>query len=187
MLWCTQCVRDILSVNNIDVMWKFIDIPITFTNKVATVPQNIIRILSLYTDKEYPKTTAVSYRALYGSSSTETSVVYTGDNMILPSDMDYTTLYLTYYGTPVDEDTGDILIPRVFDLAVEAYCTYNMYLEDIMLGKLNNNAIQILINDKNNEMGAAMYKKFTLMTVDQITREIEYHGDLLPQIGNYPL
>ena len=119
--WCMQMETEMLA--DVDSMCEYIDIKLKVTNKQAPVPCNMHRILDVYTDPNDPKS----------------KVSYFNNGAYLNFDSDYSLdyIYISYYGTTLDLQTGEPLILRTHIKACEAYCVQQAYYEKYLNNEIN--------------------------------------------------
>lgn len=119
--WCMQLETEMIA--DVDSMWTFVDIKLKVTNKQAPLPCNVHRILDVYTNPNDP-TSKVSY-------------FNSGAYLNFNSDFTGDYIYITYYGTTIDVESGEPLILRTHIKACEAYCVQQKYLEKYLNNEIN--------------------------------------------------
>ena len=137
--WCQEVEMDILG--EVDLMYQYVEFELSVINGRAKVPCNCYRIIDVYTAKDSP-VSRIPFNRLKGYISVD-------------STKNYSTLYMDYYGTPIDVETGIPYIAVGHELACVAYCEYMAYYEDMLLGKLDGDARNRIEMKKNSEILAA--------------------------------
>jgi len=119
--WCMQLETDMLA--DVDSMSLFIDIKLPVNNTQARIPCNKHRILDVYTDSGNPSS----------------KIPYYDNGAYLNFDSNFTNkyVYITYYGTMIDIESGQPLILRTHIKACEAYCVQQVYYPKYLDNEIN--------------------------------------------------
>lgn len=139
--WCAECETE--WIGDIEAMTLYAKVPLTVTSLQALLPCNVYRILDVFTDEANPNSVVPYYN--------------NGAYLIFNSDMTETTVYITYYGITIDQDTGYPLIKQGHEQACEAFCTFKLYYSDWMVGKIDNGKFSYIEQQKNLQIDAAKY------------------------------
>lgn len=170
--WCQEVECDI--IGEVDDMYPYIGFPLDVVNSRAKLPCNVYRILDVYTTLRNDSS-RVPFTRLKG---------YIG----LDPDMDYTSVYIDYYGTPIDFETGIPLIQVGHEFACEAHCTYNMFLDDISNNKISQYFAEKLEAKQTGEILAACGShRIRHKTRDQMNREQAIHYNMIPKPASFNL
>ena len=181
--WCIRCERDILGVNNLDDMPYYEGLEIAVNNRIASLPSSVLRIMDVYTNPDSKDTSYIDF--FVGMQPTPSIAAYTGESIILPQDNTSNPIYINYYGLHYNDD-GYVMLLREHDLALQAYCVYMLYWEDMANGKISQLMAQDIIMTKNHEMAAATYTKQTNKSKQYYMNLMKIRGNMMPRIGGYP-
>lgn len=165
--WCAEAENDILRDH--DYFMKFIAIKLEVKNKrQATIPCNIHSLIDVYFEN--------GFRPLFQQS---------GVNLILNNPTDQLYLYVDYKGTPVDHNTGDVLIMRGHEAFCEAYCIRNSFYEDYLNGKIDGQRWSVIDDEYERTCAMANQDMRNMTRVEHLIIQ-EIHGSMLPVIGRIP-
>jgi hypothetical protein len=166
--WCAELENDILREH--DYFIKFIKTPLKIIAKrYITLPCNIHSLIDVYTEN--------SYRPKF---------MHIGSRIELFTESDDKFLYIDYKGTPINEDTGDVLILRGHELACEWHCIKNHFIEAYLNGKLDGQRWQV-INDEYENSVAVATMDMRRMTKRDFNVMEALLGNKLAFIGRVPL
>lgn len=137
MRWCAEVVTEIVKdpENFYPVYGHVLGKP---KNLLVQLPMNMTRIEKVYD----------------ASSKSLVQYVHQGSYLSLNSSDSDREIAMDYYAIPTDEN-GFPYIREGFEKACEAYCTYNLFMEDYMEGKIDANRFQVLDMNKDHELNAA--------------------------------
>ena len=127
--WCGEAETE--WINDVELMFRFYNVPITVTNGSFLLPCNIHKIIDCFTkggrtiDFQLNSSGAYGTSLRYHDSSTGT--------------FKEETIYLNYIGTPLDPITGYPLIAKGHELVCETFCLMRAFEEDVATGKFNAN------------------------------------------------
>jgi len=127
--WCGDVETNY--INDVDLMVRFKNVPLTVTNGNVLLPCNIHRIIDVYTEGDR----IIDFK-LNSSGAYMTDLKYHDS---FDSEFDETTIYLNYVGIPVDPETGYVLIAKGHEIACETFCLMRAFEEDVAMGKFNMN------------------------------------------------
>lgn len=108
------------------------------SNKKVRVPNNVFRLFSV--------TNMSGERITYD---------YNGAYVFLPDSYEADKVLMNYQAIPVDPDTGYPLILRGHEPVCEAYCVKNIYYEDYLNGKIDQNRWNTLTREFENRVAGA--------------------------------
>lgn len=166
--WCAEAENDILRDH--DYFAKFIAIPLEIKGKRhISIPCNMHSIIDVYFKDQT--------RPVFFNS---------GNNIQLAKETDKKFAYIDYKGTPVDPDSGDVLILRGHELFCEWYCIKNLTLEDYLNGKIDGQRWDAIDEELYRGENIAVQDIRRMTRVDFENIEI-VRGDALRQIGNVPM
>jgi len=166
--WCAEAENDIL--RDYDYFQKFVSIPLKIINKrLIELPCNVHSIIDVYYKG--------GNRPRYFNS---------GNNITLASDSKEKVLYVDYKGTPVDPNSGDVLIMRGHELFCEWTCVKNALLEKYLNGEVDGQRWAAIDEELYRAENVAVQdmRRFTRGSLEEL--EI-INGNMLPMIGRVPM
>jgi hypothetical protein len=166
--WCAELENDILREH--DYFVKFLEIPLTIiSGKYITIPCNVHSIIDIYFEnKVRPRYTHI------------------GNQIYLFVEVTDEFLYIDYKGTPVDLDTGDVMILRGHELACEWTCIKNIFTEDYLNGKIDGQRWSVISEEYEMSLNVATMDMRRMTKGDFQTME-NILGNKIPIIGRVPL
>lgn len=164
---------------DVSVMWKFYKVPLEVgPSKMVLTPCNIYKIVELM--DQYDE------RLIYNKTRTHLTNIRNAerDEDQYPDVGD--TLYITYIGVPVDEETGMILIPSGHEIACETWNKIKFFEEDYANGNINGRLYETWLNTFPGQVDAirGSFKEWD-------DTDLQYlniiQGNILNMIGDMPL
>lgn len=137
--WCQVVECDMIGA--VDGMYPYIGFELPVVGGRAKLPCNVYRITDVYTTPGN-ENSRIPFNRLQGHISFGTS--------------SYSKVYIDYYGTPIDLDTGIPLIQTGHELACEAYCVLMMHEDDMSQGRIDRGLYQMYDQKATGEILAAM-------------------------------
>lgn len=166
--WCAELENDVLREH--DYFVKFLEIPLTvIASRIVTIPCNVHSIIDVYHE-----------------GGSRPKYVHIGNQIHLNQETTNEFIYIDYKGTPIDEDTGDVLILRGHELACEAICVRNSYYEDYLNGKIDANRWVVIDEELERGVNIATMD-MRRMTKDNFQTMENILGNKIPVIGRVPL
>ena len=168
--WCAEEETDY--IGDVDGMYKYLQVKLVVSNYMAKLPCNIYRVLDVYTT--------------LGDSNSREPYNHSGAYINFNSDYLLDYVYIDYYGTPIDEETGEPLILKGHEQACEAFCVYNVYYEDFLTGKLNGNAWGFIVDEWRAKTDASTggFRHYDRQKLNDMNIIL---GNMVPKIGNLKL
>ena len=162
--WCQEV--ETLYVADPDSMWKYLEIPLNIVNNRVLLPSNLYKLLDVYK-----------------SPTDDTRIIYYRNGAYLNVSTDYTgtTLTVNYVGTPIDKNCIP-LIHADHQAACELWCKINMFEEQSLSGKINQN---VYFDWKNRFDLAIQAAKVNYRDWDakKFAGMLAIMGDMIPHIG----
>lgn len=165
--WCMQMETEMLA--DVDSMMEFIDIKLKVTNKQAPLPCNVHRILDVYKTPGNPKS-KVSY-------------FNKGAYLNFNSDFDSDYIYINYYGTTIDIESGSPLILRTHIKACEAYCVQQAYLERYLNNEINGQQWSVIDQRVTEGCNIALSQGIRFKDRQDLTNLNVIKGNMITKIG----
>jgi hypothetical protein len=166
--WCAEAENDIL--RDSDYFQKFVEIPLEIKSKrLVTLPCNIHSIIDVYF-----------------KGGTRPRFFHNGNNITLSTETDIDTLYIDYKGTPVDPNSGDVLIMRGHELFCEWTCIKNISLEKYLNGEIDGQRWSVIDEELYRAENIAVQDMRRMTRKDFEDMEI-INGNMLPMIGQVPM
>ena len=169
--WCQEVETDILQ--QVDLMYNFLEVELTVTNYKAFLPCNIYKIMDVYTTPDQ-RSSRIPYIDLGSYISFDT-------NQTLSS------IYIDYKGMPVDLDSGLPLIIRGHEMACEAYCIWKIYTEDILNDKISIDSKNRIESRKDSELAACFSTSYRFKDRARMNNEMIIMGNWVPRLANLKL
>ena len=169
--WCQEAETDI--IQDVDNMYKFIEVELDIENDRAYLPCNIYKILDVYLTPE-DSTSRIDYYKV-------------GPYISVDSSQNYTSIYIDYLGNPVDLKTGIPLIVRGHEIACEAYCTWKLFYQDIIMDKISVDAKNRIEMKMSYELAAAIGTSKRHKDRSDMNREMIIRGNWVPRLANLKL
>lgn len=135
--WCAECEAN--HIKEVHHKIKYEDVEIEVVDGKARIPCNNYRILRVKYDTGKGK--------LIDGISDNGAYIFIPDNASLYKKENKSYIYLDYEGLPVDGSNGMPLILKGHESACAAFCVKNLYYEDFLKGKLQQNAWGFIVND----------------------------------------
>ena len=173
--YCAQV--EVEYVCDVDNMWEFRSVPLTVGfEKMVLLPCNVYKIIELYNGNDE--------RLIYNKTNTHLTNIYNESDGEEVEEED--VLYLSYYGIPVDKDTGEILIPSGHEPMLETFCKVKVFEEDALLGKIDRN-VWNMWNAQFSGQLANVRGSFRNVDRHKMERLNIIQGNMLQRIGRLPL
>jgi hypothetical protein len=164
--WCMQVETEYCP--NVDNMYIYTQVPLKVINDVTIPPCNVWRISDVYDMKGGMHGHRVPYNDI-------------GSRLVFSPAEHVTKVYIDYYGTPVDLETGEPLIQRGHEIACEWFCLYNIFFLDFGTGKINATFWHEISVNKEHEILACQSASVRFKTRDQLNQEQRIDFDSLPE------
>ena len=165
--WCMQLETEMIA--DIDAMYEFVEVKLPVTNKQAETPCNVHRILDVYTSPGNPKS-KVSY-------------FNKGKYLHFNSNFNSTYVYITYYGTAIDLDTGEPLILKTHIKACEAYCVQQAFYEKFLNNEINGQQWGVIDQRVSEGCNIAMAQGIRFKDRQDLMNGNIIHGNMISKIG----
>ena len=165
--WCMQIETEMIA--DVDSMAEYIDVKLKVTNKQAPVPCNVHRILDVYTNPSQP--------------SSKVSYYNTGAYLNFNSDFNADYVYISYYGTTIDLESGVPLILRTHIKACEAYCVQQAYYEKYLNNEINGQQWSVIDNRVSEGCNIAITQGVRFKDRQSLTNLNVIKGNMLTKIG----
>jgi hypothetical protein len=165
--WCMQLETEMLA--DVDAMSLFVDIKLNVRNKQARLPCNVHRLLDVYTNT--------------GDALSKTSYTNTGAYLNFNSDFTCDYIYITYYGTTVDVETGEPIILKTHIKACEAYCIKQAYYERWLSGEIDNSKWGYIDNAVTEGCNIALSQGIRFKDRQDLVNLNVIRGNMITKIG----
>lgn len=170
--WCAQV--EVEYVRDTDMMWEFRAVPLTVGNdKMVLLPCNVYKIIELYNeDKEFLSfNRSGNFLTEIRNRQDENSEVEIGD-----------TIYISYKGIPVDQKTGEVIIPSGHQPMCETYCKLRMFEEDVGYGQFSGDMWGLWDRKFSGQL-QAVRSSYRGITKEKLNQFQIVMGNMLPKIG----
>lgn len=117
--WCQEVETEFCP--NVHNMWEYIQFELSVNNSRAFLPCNLWRLVNVYTVPNDP-TSIVAY-------------AFPGSFISFNPSLNLTKVYIDYYGTVIDLETGIPMITKGNEQACFWYCMYMLNIVEIMDGR----------------------------------------------------
>lgn len=148
-------------------LFQEVELDVTTTNKRVYLPCNIYRLLDVY--------------SALGNSDSRVPYNMIGSFISLSLDTTLTSVYIDYYGVPIDIESGDPLIIRGHEDACFWYSMYMLYLVDILTDKISIDAKNELRMNKDNAILAAQNFSARHMDRNKMNRAMAIKYNIIPK------
>lgn len=172
--WCAEVEHDILE--DIEGFALYKQVPLVVNNLQALLPCNLFRLMEVFISNDR--------RIKYSNQGD--FIMFDSIQTFNKNNQGQDIVYISYYGIPVDPKTGYPLIKKGHELACEAYCTWKVYYEDFLIGKIDANRWSFINQQKENELNAAMngFRHWDKAQLEQISI---IKMNMIPRIGQIPM
>lgn len=165
--WCMQIETEMIA--DVDSMCEYIDVKLRVRNKQAALPCNVHRILDVYTD-----TSRASSKIPYYN---------TGAYLNFNSDFNSEYVYISYYGTTIDLQSGAPLILRTHIKACEAYCVQQAYYEKYLNNEINGQQWSVIDQRVSEGCNIALSQGIRFKDRQDLTNLNVIKGNMITKIG----
>lgn len=171
--WASEVETDILG--DVEGMHHYMRVPLHVYNLTALLPCNTYRLLDVFTGVD--KRIEYSVQGDY--------IAFSSGQTFSKDEKNHDVVYINYEGIAIGED-GYPLIRKGHELAVEAYCTWKVYYEDFLTGKLDGQRWSFINQQKEQELNAAT-NGFRHWDNKDLERIHMIKMNMIPKIGKIPL
>jgi len=173
--YCAQVETE--HICDTDLMWKFENVPLTIGHGLMVLlPCNVYRIIEVFDDGdrrlEYHKNESFLIRL----RDWQTKELLKEDD----------TIYISYYGIPVDVRTGELLIPSGHQPACENYCKMKFFEPGLIDGSTRPDVWQMWDQKFSNQV-TAIRSAYRHIDNTKIEETNIITGNMLPMIGQMAL
>ena len=163
--WCMQVETEFCP--NVDNMFIYTGVPLKVVNGRTKPPCNLYRVSDIYT-----------HHSDHGHRIPFNDI---GSYFIFDPHNHPKEVFIDYWGTPIDMETGEPLIQRGHEDACEWYCVYNAFFSDAGTGKITSDFWHnTIVLNKEHEILAAQSSSVRFKTKDQLNQEMKITFDELP-------
>lgn len=164
--WCAQC--EIQEIRSAPEWFLYKDVNIEVKNYQALVPCNLYRLLDVMGD----------------NNMTRIKYYYDGTYIRLDNNYGYASIYINYYGLPIDDQWRPLII-KGHEKAVEYFCIKMLFEEDFIQGKMNATQWQYILSEYEMGLAKAYHSKKNLSR-NEIAEMTQIQFNMIQKIGNVP-
>jgi len=165
--WCMQLEADMIA--DVESMAEFIEVRLPVTNKQAKEPCNVHRILDVYQTAGVPGS-KVSYSR-------------NGTYINFDSNFNGDSIYINYFGTMIDLNTGVPLILKTHVKACEAYCVQQVFFEKYLNNELNGQQWSVIDQRVTEGLTIATNQSIRFIDRQQLSNINVIRGNMITKIG----
>ena len=180
--WCMQIETEMIA--DLDSMVYFEHIPLQVKNNQARLPCNVHRIIHVRGHHGHEGNYA-EYNNNHVDLSYNNNGAYISfdHNRERHHEENNKYVFITYYGTKIDLETGEPLILRTHIKACEAYCVQQVYYEKFLNNEINGQQWRVIDERVTEGCNIAISQGIRFKDDKDLNRLDMIRGNMIPKLG----
>ena len=185
--WCMQLETEMVA--DVDSMVYFKDIPLIVKNHQSRLPCNVHRILHV---RSHPDNRHEDYYDDEHSKHHGQDLSYNNNGAYITFDhynknhneeFNHKVVFITYYGTKIDLESGEPLILKTHIKACEAYCVQQVYYEKFLNNEINAQQWRVIDDRVTEGCNLAISQGIRFKDEKDLNYLDMIRGNMLPHLG----